>query len=268
MSGAYIRLNDEIRSKQIMNQTNQLNEGLEYAQMLEIPVSTVNVVKKKSLFPRRSKVQEDLKDDVIQSVNTRMDTADERENASFTYTEDVSEPQVPKKKRDRLGVIIVCEAVAACLIATGIFLCNFFIPNTAINTFVGNLTAIEAKETSYKEFTLTSPVSETSEATVSATADGVLHFVEKTSVYPLCDGEIASVTLSDGTYTVKIEHTSSFCSVVTGLDTVYYSVGEQVKGNLPFAYSDGENEVRISMYNGDTLLNCYTLTGAVPVWNS
>lgn len=33
-----------------MNQTNQFNEGLEYAQMLEIPVSTVNVVKKRSLL--------------------------------------------------------------------------------------------------------------------------------------------------------------------------------------------------------------------------
>ncbi|MGN0813109.1 MAG: hypothetical protein ACI4MQ_06360 [Candidatus Coproplasma sp.] len=251
-----------------MNEINQLNEGLEYAQMLEIPVSTVNVVRKKSLFSRKGKGQVDLKDDVIQSVNGRIGAVPEAENTSVTYAEDLTEAAVPQKKRDRLGAIIICEAVAACLIAAGIFLCNFFIPNTAINTFVGSLTAIETKETSYKEFTLTSPVSETSEATVSATAEGVLHFTEKTSVYPLCDGEIASVTQNDGTYTVKIEHTSSFCSVITGLDTVYCAVGEQVKGNLPFAYSDGENEVRISMYDGETLLNCYTLTGAVPVWNS
>ena len=79
---------------------------------------------------------------------------------------------------------------------------------------------------------------------------------------------MASITENGGTYTVKIEHTSSFCSVVTGLSTVYSGVGEEVKGNLPFAYSGGENEVKISMYDGETLLNCYTLTGAVPVWNS
>lgn len=250
-----------------MNETNQSIEGLEYAQMLEIPVSTVNVVKRRSLFARRRE-QKDLKDEVIQSVNGRMGATAETESGVFTSAEDVSEPVVPQKKRDSLGAIIICEAVAACLIAAGIFLCNFFIPNTAINTFVGNLTAIEGKETSYKEFTLTSPVSETSDATVLVTADGVLHFTDKTSVYPLCDGEVASISQNDGTYTVKIEHTSSFCSVVTGLDTVYAEVGEQVKGNLPFAYSNGENEVRISMYDGQTLLNCYTLTGAVPVWNS
>ncbi|MGN1103322.1 MAG: hypothetical protein ACI4QI_00450 [Candidatus Coproplasma sp.] len=251
-----------------MNETNSLHEGLEYAQMLEIPVSTVNVVKKKSLFGRKAKQQVDLKDDVIQSVNGRMGVPTQTQDTSFTYAEDVSDVQVPEKKKDRLGAIIICEAVVACLIAAGIFLCNFFIPNTVINTFVGNLTAIETKETSYKEFTLTSPVSEMSEATISATSEGVLYFTEKTSVYPLCDGEVASITRSGDTYTVKIEHTSSFCSVVTGLDTVYSSVGEQVKGNLPFAYSDGENEVRISMYDGETLLNCYTLTGAVPVWNT
>ncbi|MGN1372618.1 MAG: hypothetical protein ACI4VK_01065 [Candidatus Coproplasma sp.] len=252
-----------------MNHTEQISEGLEYAQMLEIPVSTVNVVKRRSLFARKGKGQRDLKDDVIESVNGRMDGAGQSESTPYTtYAEDVSEPVVTEKKKDKLGVVIICEAVAACLIAAGIFLCNFFIPNTAINTFVGNLTAIETKETSYKEFTLTSPVSETSDATVSATAEGVLHFTEKTSVYPLCDGEIASISQTDGIYTVKIEHTSTFCSVVTGLDTVYAQVGEQVKGNLPFAYSNGENEVRISMYDGETLLNCYTLTGAVPVWNS
>lgn len=251
-----------------MKETNQLNEGLEYAQMLEIPVSTVNVVKKRSLFSRRQKPQEDLKANAIQSVNGKMEDEVSEANPNYTFAEDVSSPVATKKRKDGARAVIICEAVIACLIAAGIFLCNVFLPDTAINTFVGNLTAVEQKETPYNQFVLTSPVSETSEATVAVTADGVLHFTEKTSVYPLCDGEIASVTQNDGEYTVKIEHTSSFCSVVTGLDTVYAGVGEQVKGNLPFAYSNGEDEVRISMYDGETLLNCYTLTGDVPVWNS
>ena len=33
-------------------------------------------------------------------------------------------------------------------------------------------------------------------------------------------------------------------------------------------YSDGNAEVRVSMYDNETMLNCYTLTGAVPVWKS
>lgn len=251
-----------------MNQSDQFNEGLEYAQMLEIPVSTVNVVKKKSPFLRRKKLERDLKGEAIQSVNEKMQEV---------FTENVGEPlpyaeeaELPPKKalRDKWNVIFVCEAVVACLIATGIFLCNFFMPETAINTFVGNLTAIQTQEKAYNQITLTSPVSQSSDATVEVTEDGVLHFTEKTSVYPLCDGTVASVTQDGEYYTVKLDHTSTFCSVITGLDSVYSTVGESVKGNLPFGYSNGDNEVRISMYDGDVLLNCYTLTGALPVWNS
>ena len=248
-----------------------MNEGLEYAQMLEIPVSTVNVVKKKSLFARKAKPADDLKDMVVDSVNERVGETTAlypQDNIGYVQTEDLTAPVKEKKKMGTAGKIIMAEAAAACLIAAGIFLTNVFVPNTAINTFMGSLTAVKQKEADYKDFTLTSVISDLSEAEIAVTDDGVIHFTQKATVYPVCDGEISSVTEQDGLYTVKIAHTSQFCSVITGLDTVYASVGEDVKANLPFAYSKGENEVRVSMYDGETLLNCYTLSGAVPVWNS
>ena len=73
---------------------------------------------------------------------------------------------------------------------------------------------------------------------------------------------------NDGIYTVQINHTSTFKSVITGLSTVYTPVGTKVESNIPFAYSDGEKQVSVSMYDGETLLDCYTLTDEVPVWNS
>ncbi|MDE6075413.1 MAG: hypothetical protein K2G26_03155 [Clostridia bacterium] len=248
-----------------------MNEGLEYAQMLEIPVSTVNVVKKKSLFARKAKPADDLKDMVVDSVNERVGETTAlypQDNIGYVQTEDLTAPVKEKKKMSTAGKIIMAEAAAACLIAAGIFLTNVFVPNTAINTFMGSLTAVKQKEADYKDFTLTSVISDLSEAEIAVTDDGVIHFTQQATVYPVCDGEISSVTEQDGLYTVKIAHTSQFCSVITGLDTVYASVGEDVKANLPFAYSKGENEVRVSMYDGETLLNCYTLSGAVPVWNS
>lgn len=247
---------------------NEETQGLDYAQMLEIPVSTVNVVRKRSLF-RRRKPEEDLKDRVVESVNERVEGASAEESFSYVRTEDLSEPPAPvKEKKSGLGKILIAEAVAACLIAAGIFLTNVFVPNTAINAFMGSLTAVKEKEAAYTEFKLTPVVSETSDAEMSVTDDGVLHFTEKTSVYPVCDGEIASVTRTDGVYTVKIAHTSAFTSVFTGLDTVYAQVGDDVAANIPFAYSNGESEVRVSMYDGETQLNCYSLSGVVPVWNS
>ncbi len=244
-----------------------MNE-LEYAQMLEIPVSTVNVVKKRSLFSRKPKPADDLKDRVVESVNDRLGEPDYVGNG-YVATEDLTAPpEQPKKSKGVAGKILIAEAAAACLIAAGIFLTNVFVPNTAINTFMGSLTAVKEKEAAYNEITLTSVVSELSDAEIAVTDDGVIHFTEKATVYPVCDGEIASVSQTEGAYTVKIAHTSKFSSVITGLDTVYAKVGDNVKSNLPFAYSNGEKEVRVSMYDGDTLLNCYTLSGAVPVWNS
>ncbi|MDE5789107.1 MAG: hypothetical protein K2H78_01690, partial [Clostridia bacterium] len=198
-----------------------MNEGLEYAQMLEIPVSTVNVVKKKSLFARKAKPADDLKDMVVDSVNERVGETTaiySQENIGYVQTEDLTAPVKEKKKIGTAGKIIMAEAAAACLIAAGIFLTNVFVPNTAINTFMGSLTAVKQKEADYKDFTLTSVISDLSEAEIAVTDDGVIHFTQKATVYPVCDGEISSVTEQDGLYTVKIAHTSQFCSVITGLD--------------------------------------------------
>ena len=45
-----------------------MNEQLDYAEMLEIPVNTVNVVKKKSIFKRKQKQQPEMQDDLKAQV--------------------------------------------------------------------------------------------------------------------------------------------------------------------------------------------------------
>lgn len=243
-----------------------MNEQLDYAQMLEIPVSTVNVVKKKSLFKKKAKPSSDIKDMVVESVNQRVgDTFVSPENLGGYAPAEMR----PVKAKDSTGSkIVMAEAIAACLIAAGIFLTNIFVPDTVINAFMGNLTAVKEKEASYNELTLSPVVSSLSDAEVAVSGDGVITFTDKTSVYPICDGEVASVSRENGLYTVKIAHTSTFSSVFTGLDTVYVNDGDEVRSNLPFAYSEGESEVSVCMYDGETLLNNYTLSGTVPVWNT
>jgi hypothetical protein len=247
-----------------------MNDELDYAEMLEIPVSTVNIVKKKSIFKRKTNENGDLKEEVLDSVNQKM----EEEPASdydYLKTEnlsDIPKPEGESKVRDKASIVLFVEGILLCLIAGAIFLTNILVPQSVINTFLSDLTAVEEGESLYSDFTLTSVVSELSSAEVTVTSDGVICFTDKTLVYPVCGGEVASVSQSNGLYTVKIAHTSTFTSVITGLNTVYASEGEEVAANIPFAYSSGENEVRVSMYDGDTLLNCYTMSGAVPVWNS
>ena len=244
-------------------------ENLEYAEMLEIPVNTVNVVKKRGLFRRRAAQKDDLKDDVLASVNSRAEAEDVSARVDFIQTEDLTEPAATKTKvNDGANVVIIAEAVAACLLAGGIFLTNALVDNTAINNLVSGLSQPAVQEVSYTDLELSSVVSQLSDAEVSQTAGGVIVFTGQTAVYPVCEGTVTSVTSSNGLYTVEIAHTSTFSSVFTGLTDVYSAVGDAVKSNIPFAYSDGSNEVRVSMYDGDTLISGYTLDGAVPVWNS
>lgn len=266
-------------------------EQLDYAEMLEIPVSTVNVVKKKSIFKRKGKAQdarprqqaeefaadpigdaaaeeprEELKDMVVDSVNERV--------GAYVYAEDLSDPPKPEKKRAAIrfggkgNVVLITEMVAVVVLAAAIFLTNVFLPNSVINTFIASFTADKTVEPTYSELKLSSVVSERSDAEVTVSSAGVLSFQAKGCVYPVCDGTVASVAADNGLYTVQIRHTSTFSSVITGLTSVYAEKGAAVAANIPFAYSDGANAVNVSMYDGETLLNCYTLAGEVPVWNT
>ena len=131
-----------------------MNEGLDYAQMLEIPVSTVSVVKKKPFFRRRAKREEDLKDKVVESVNDRVSAEDEAAYAAYDgayiATEELARPEGKKKGRDSFTTkFLIAEGVAACLIAAGIFITNMLVPNTAINAFMGGLTAVPEEEAAY-----------------------------------------------------------------------------------------------------------------------
>ncbi len=239
-----------------------MNEEIDYAEMLEIPVNTVNVVKKKSFFRRKPKDEEDIKEQVVDSVNERV--------GAYAAAEDYSDPPLPavagEKRGD--GIVLVCEAIAVCLLAVGIFVTNLFMPHSAINTFINSFyPAAEENERVYSEFTLSPVTSETSDAEVTL-ANGVMSFTAKTAVYPVCSGVISSVTEGVDGYTVEIAHTSAFKSVITGLTDVYCAAGDGVKSNVPFAYSDGASEVRVSLYDDGVILNGYTLSGALPVWNS
>jgi len=256
-----------------------MNQELDYAEMLEIPVSTVNVVKKKSLnlFKRKpakpakpaEQTQDDLKGLVVESVNERV--------GAYVYAEDLSDPpaEAPatgkqRAKKDRGSIVVFSELAAVCVLALAIFLTNIFMPHSAINTFINSLANSNspAAEPVYSEITLSPVVSSLSEAEITVSDSGVLSFTAEGAVYPVCAGKVAAVTRDGETYTVQIAHTSKFSSVITGLSQVYSAKDTAVAANVPFAYSDGKNEVKISMYDGETLLNCYTLSGEVPVWNS
>ncbi len=262
-----------------------MNEEIEYAEMLEIPVSTVNVVKKR----RRKKAEEPLpepeksalKDSVIATVNDRLQEEsvppleenggldldfDDRidtvrlygDEGDFPLPEKTEKP-VPKGVKIALGI----EFGVACALCAGIFLTNVFMPNSAINTFFRalNTPREQTVEKLYTDFDLTPVVSDLSDAKLALSPAGILSFTDECHVYPAADGKVSEIIEGeDGLYTLKISHTDAFTGVVQGLSVVYYAVGDSVKSNVPVGFTKGESEVQITMYADGILLNCFELT--------
>ncbi len=257
-----------------------MSEEIDYAEMLEIPVSTVSVERKKRpLFP-------DLKGQAVGRVNERMESSRERDDTYAgndfaeelpAQTEDgtsippdnidgesgsataLMEYEEPKK---RTHPVLIVEFALACALCLTIFLTNVFLPQSAINTFLRAAISPNTQTTvekTYQDFTLTSVVSEYADVDMTVADTGVLSFTAKCSVYPACDGSVKSITENNGSYTVVVAHSPSFESVYTGLTTVYYAAGDSVRANVPLAYSNGESQTQVSFYQDGTLLNCYSV---------
>lgn len=229
-----------------------MNEEVDYAEMLEIPVSTVNVVKKP--MRKRRDVKEAVIDSVNEKVSSESDESEPEREASSLRIYD----SLPKK---RANPVLIGEFVAAIALCLVIFLTNVFMENSAMNNFVERVfssqNAADGDARSYQDFKLTGIVNDFSSVPVTTASGGALCFTGEESVYPVCDGSVQSVSETDGLYTVTLSHSSSFGSVITGLSRAYVKVGDEVKWNLPIGYSDGKNEVRVMLYDNDTLLDCY-----------
>ena len=254
-----------------------MSESIDYAEMLEIPVNTLNVVKKRG----RKKKEEDLKNRVVERVNERLEeraeapaqeafaetqesilAEEEREEAGrVAESEDVTdygeETAVKPKKRFFDSRILIAEFVAVCALCAAILLTNIFMPNSAINTFFENIAGgttetVKTDDRTYSELTLGRVVSDDIAC----------------SVYAPFGGKIANVSQTDGVYTVEIEHTTSFTSVITGLSEAYWAAGDTVYTTIPVGYSRGESEVSVRMYDESSLISSYTVNEENDiVWN-
>ena len=239
-----------------------MNEELNYAEMLEIPVETVTVKRREKKRTRETEEDETLREQLVEQVNDRVNEAEA--DPAYAESKPIERESKPVKAKSRFARrFIIGEFVAICALCATIFLTNIFLTDSAINTFVrglfaGNASAADTR--TYADFKLSSVVNDYSDAELTVSSTGVLSFTAKCSVYPPCEGKVTAVNgNSDTGYTVSLRHSDSFTSIVSGLDTVYCAVGDSVKSNLPFAWSDGEGSVHVMFYSGDTLLNCISL---------
>lgn len=236
-----------------------MKDGMEYAEMLGMEVSSCDVYVK----PKKTRKKKELKDDVIKKVN-------EPEVANAEFGEFGTEIPVrsngEKKKKFRFDVVYA-EGVAVFLLAVTILLTNIFWENSGMNRLFksafGDGQTVQADTRTNVNFNAQSPSGE-----MEVTLDkGVMVFSGKGSLYPVCDGKVASVVEEDGKYTITLKHSDVFKTIISGVDFVYADQGDDVFKYVPVCYVNG-GDAKVSMYNKDVLVTNYAVEGGSIVWES
>ncbi len=242
-----------------------MDEELEYAEMLEIPVETVTMRRKER---KKREKEPDLQEQLVQEVNERLESEDPAYAESTAIARD-TEYEGRRKKISRR--IILGEFIAVCALCATIFLTNIFLTDSAINTFVRGLFgggAQKADERMYSEFTLSSVVNDASDAELAVSETGVLSFTSEGCVYAPCAGVLSSLNGNAETgYTAEIKHSEHFSTIISGLSSMYCAAGDEVLPNIPLGFSDGEGEVRVMFYSDGALLNCLTVNENTLAWS-
>ncbi|MBD5636656.1 MAG: M23 family metallopeptidase [Clostridia bacterium] len=257
-----------------------MDDEIDYAEMLEIPVETVTVRKRESRKPRQQTENGDLSEQLVAEVNERMEGAPEEEPATeaeaidpnFAESKQIARSEKPKKaKKPWAKKLLIGELAAVVGLCAVIFFTNIFMTNSAINTFVrglfqgNNASAADTRE--YSDFKLTPVVNDTVDTALTVSETGVLSFTANCSVYSPASGTVKKVNgAKDTGYTVEIKHSEKFSTIISGLDTVYLAEGDKVMNTLPIGYTDGDGAVNVMMYSGDKLLSCYSAENNKLAW--
>ena len=236
-----------------------MKEGMEYAEMLGMEVSSCDVYVK----PKKTRKKKELKDDVIKKVNEP-----EVANAEFgEFGTDIPVRSNGEKKKKFRFDVVYAEGVAVFLLAVTILLTNIFWENSGMNRLFksafGDGQTVQTDTRTNVNFNAQSPSGE-----MEVTLDkGVMVFSGKGSLYPVCDGKVASVVEEDGKYTITLKHSDVFKTVISGVDFVYADQGDEVFKYVPVCYVNG-GDAKVSMYNKDVLVTNYAVEGGSIVWES
>ena len=257
-----------------------MNEKLQYAEMLEIPVNTCNITYKppKKRKAREKRVDVDkVKAELVDKINAEQGSVEYQPTTCITpkADEDLTEQSgtqsltvdikqelpTPKKRIRGISVVGVQLCVIGLLLAT-IFLTNAIFTDSGLNTFFRSVFSAETQTVDERDYSEFAPVINLGN-TPYALENGVITFSGAGSTYSPCDGTVLSVNLGeDGKYTMEIAHSNNFKTLVSGLDS---NAGDTVKANIPVGYVLGDNAT-ICFYDGDAVITDFTIDQNSVVW--
>ncbi|MBR2385297.1 MAG: hypothetical protein IKA99_06810, partial [Clostridia bacterium] len=216
--------------------------------------------------PARRKKKKDVKEEVITKVNERDYASDVvNEPNNLEDFEDVT-PSVQQVRKKRGFDLVKMQGIAIFALIVTILLTNIFWENSGINTLMRRVFKTDAEAVDARTYLSFSAKSPSNDLSVEV-ENGVMTFSGKGALYPVCDGTVSSIVEEDGKYTITINHSDSFKTVISDVDFVYTSNGEQVFAYIPVCYVAGDS-AKVYMYDGENLLTNYIVEDGVIIWES
>ncbi len=260
-----------------------MSNQIDYAEMIEIPVNTLNVVQKKS---KKKKNIEDLKQQTIDAINDRVEfspnieESEALEEGRVTKSGKVYEKEgflkklkFFKNKRTKAitegeqikksgSKVLLAEFICVCVLSAVILLTNLFMENSAINSYARNIFFPEEvvfDTRSYLDFDCQPIVSANAQNMLFEVADdGVISFEGESSIYSPCEGKVKSFTQDEFGYNVEVEHSSLFTTIFSGLKYLYNQVGDKVYPNVPIGFTEGG--LSVCMYENNEKVTSFAVS--------
>ena len=261
-----------------------MNEKLQYATMLEIPVNTCTVrerVGRKSKRKSKKVNSDEIKNKLITKINSQEEKKESNalvvaeQESSVQPTEEIALKEerrditvsVVERKKKKFSFSVIGAQIAVIGVLIGaIFLTNAFYPDSGLNVFFrevfssGQPSAVDNR--TYKDF-----------APVLAVGGGlnldggVITIGSEGSVYSPCDGKVVSVTVSeDGKYSLEIAHGKNFSTTLSGLDYAYCTLGDEVYYNIPVGYTEAGGAKMCFLSGEGAVISDYTIDGNSVIW--
>ena len=275
-----------------------MNEKLQYAEMLEIPVNTCNITYQptKKRINKGKNFLEEIKEKLVKKVNNEESTQAETEaekdeifseetpsdgdkkhaqkclleygEAEQTSTKNIKNGK--EKKPRKISIIGVQIFVICALIAT-IFLTSALLPNSGINAFFAGVFKAETIENQqsidnriYSDFSAVLPSSKLENVTLT---DGVMALNGEGSIYAPCEGEITTLEKGDdGKFMVEITHNNNFKTVLNGIDHVYFEMGSKVLSTIPVGYAISDSATACFYGSNGSMITDFTIAESGIIW--
>lgn len=253
-----------------------MNEKLQYASMLEIPVNSCNVTytKIKRRKAKRKQSAEKIKQEVLDKVNATCvkdeQTEQEQNTQSVEQNEQLlkeTEQVKEKEQKPKRKIMATASMIAIGILVAVIFLTNAIYQEGGLAVFFKNaFTSGQSAQLEQKDYSDYSPAVALANASVNLN-EGLATLTGSGSVYSPTDGVVSSVeVMENGKYKIEITHGNAFCSVLSGLDFAYSLVGDTVYGNIPVGYLKGGEMSMCFCKNDGSMIVDYQIVDGTILW--